>query len=447
MIRLRHHYARSIAAALVLLVVGAVAHAETPAPGTSLQELLARYQAAYQPPTDLEDAAWQVEALGRQLEHRHLPRLSFTERATWSNFQRWTLELDLSVTLPLYRSNSAILNLLQDQRLRALGLDQNLARHEALSYFKLGLLEVSLLRSVEEQVSGALQRLYLSGWHRPASLDIAVALDPAERDLLVLQQGAESLLAYVTRRLTELEAELFVPLGLTASALESPPYSQLLPQVVPELPPLERCLVSSPLLAQAEMHHDLQDLEHQALRAPDLSLELLGGGAYQRGALQGTIGLEMRLPIPNGYPVAGQLGVSTDLGGTQQTMQVSWPPPPALNRPRSALERVKAKESELESIAADIRAIYDNAESAADRVAATELQLLWLVADANGLRAAPGAAFSAAELAAVHALADSPTGDPLTDLQRVRHWSDTAFARLAHAEQLLALGLVCGAGA
>ena len=440
------HFLRRLAAALALLIVVGSGHAETPTRGLTVQELLDRFNAVYQPPADLRDAAWQVAALGRQLDHGRLPRLSLTERATWSNFQRWSLDLDLTATLPLYSSNSAVLSLLQNQRLLALDFDQSLARLEALSSFKLGLLELSLLRGVEGQVASALQRLELSGWRAPATTGFALALEAAERDLLVLQRSAEGLLAYVTRRLTELEAGLFTPLGISASAHESPPYDQLLSQVLPELPPLERCLVSSPVLTQTAMHHELQDLERQALHTPDLRLELHSGGAYQRGALRGSIGLEMRLPLPNGFPVAGQLGVSADLGGAQQTLQVSWPPPPALNRPHSAQERASAREVELGTITANIRAMFDVAESAAEQADVTELQLLWLVADANGLRAAPGGSIGAAELATVRALADSPLADPLADLQRVRHWSDLAFARLAHAQQLQALGLLCGAG-
>ena len=433
------------AATLLLVGTAAAGSSATSTAGApaSVHELLELFETTYRPGADLLDAAWQVAELGRQQELERYPRLSFTERATWRSGQRITLDLDLTATLTLYRSNAELLERLQEQRVRMLDLEGTLARKEARSRFQGQLLELSLYRSLAKELAGALA-VTAAQIPRPADMEAALALHPGERDPLLLRRNVESLHEQVVERAQELEEDIQRTLRMETPLPDLPPMEDLLPLFVEAHPEPEICLAESPLLRQAELHHGVQRSERRAQEALDFRVELQGSSFYRGGELLGSVGLELRLPLPTGSPVAGQVSLAADPGTVEQTLRLSWPPSSPTMRPVDAHERAESLSTERTSLESELLNLFRSLDAARKAVESAELQLLWLVKDIHG-----GAAWGVTEpptndLTELRDLSRRPVAEPLGELQRVRYLSELLFAKLAYAEQALTVELVCG---
>jgi hypothetical protein len=414
---------------------------------SEVQALLAAFEANHRPTADMLDAAWHVDLLGRQLALDAAPRLAFTERVTWQGSQGLSLELDLSATVTLYRSNAVRLAALQEQRERLVGADAAFAARDALHQFQNRLLALTLLRQLEEQLAGASTRAAGSGWRAPHDLEQALQLHPQERDLLLLGRSIADLHAQVALEIATLEAAVATALGSTEGAPHLPPFDELLALLAPATGHAAECLVHSPLLAQLSLHHELVELEHEAQAAPDVRLELFGSGMYRNGELNGAVGLELRVPLPSTSPLAGQLALAADPGKLEQTLRLTWPPPAAMTRPQRAAERSRDQADERTALEAEILELFRSLDAARAAVSGAELQLYWLVTDAHRPGRWEPAASQPLDLPTVRSLSLTPAPDPFADLQRVRYLSELAFARLAYAEQLLSVALVCAPGA
>lgn len=442
------------AALLVCLVAATCARAQANHSEAWLTDLLAAFDQNYAPSAQLQDTEWQVATLRQQLEHEALPRLAFTERVTWNEFSQLGLELDLSATVPLYRSRSEPLTALQAQRELLNRTEAGFARQEARNRFTRDLLALALLRQVHQYLTAALHGATAAGWQQPRRAEDALTLSPELRELALVYGGVESVQLVVQQQVLELERQVADALGASGPPGDVPTFEALASHALPSPTPLSTCLARSPLLKQADHHHDLVALELAAQNALDVRVELHGGLHYAAGAggfgsfggspnqLGATIGLEARVPLPATWPVGGQLGLTLDPARAEQSLRLNWPPPEPLARPRTAEELAAAREIERAAVVRELRTALEAAEAAAAEVHLAEVQLLWAAADLHG--SAASATGSAADLAAARSLANTPVTDPFGELQRVRYWSELAFARLTHAEQLLTVALVCG---
>lgn len=438
---------RLMTAALLIGVLVLPSAAAEGSPSSEVQALLAAFEANHRPPAEVLDAVWHAAVLGRQLALDAAPRLTFTERVSWQGSQGVALELDLAATVTLYRSSAARLAALQEQRERLVGADAAFAARDAAHQFQTQLLALTLFRHLEEQLAGATTRAAQAGWRAPLDLEEALQLHPQERDLLALGRSVADLHAQVTLEIAALEAAVVTALGSPERAPQLPPFDTLLAVLAPATAQPAECLVHSPLLAQVSLHHELVELEHEAQAAPDVRLELFGSGMYRNGALNGAVGLELRVPLPSTFPVAGQVALAADPGKLEQTLRLTWPPPAPLTRPLSAAERSRSLADERAALEAELLGLFRSLEAARAAVSSAELQLYWLVADAHRAGHWAPTAPQASELATLRSLSLTPAPDPLADLQRVRYLSELAFARLAYAEQLLSVALVCGPAA
>lgn len=405
--------------------------------------LLERFEATYQPGPEFLDAAWQVHELGRQQELEEYPRLSFMERAAWQGGERLTVDLDLSATWTLYRSNARIRAQLQELRVRMLDLEGSFARAEARSRFRGQLLELVQYRFLEGHLSAALSR---TAAESPVAMNLeqALQLHQGERDLLRLRRHVEAMHEQVAQRVRELEEGMQRVLGSAEPVPDLPAFEELLPLLVEVPREPERCLARSPLRQQTELHHTVQTFERRAQDTLDLRVELQGSAFYRSGELFGSVGLELRLPLPSGLPVSGQLSLAADPSSVEQVLRLSWPPPAPAHRPVTEQERAEYLAEEREALEAEVRGLFRSLDSAREAVDVTELQLLWLVSDIHGWAAWPPAEASPASIAEIRALSRQQVAEPIGELQRVRHLSELVFAQLAYAEQALTLDLVCG---
>lgn len=434
---------------LLLSTTSAAAQGSTEADHDShaaVVSLLERFEATYQPSADQLDAAWQVAALGRQLELDSLPRLSFTERVMWHDFQRFSVDLDLSALLTLYRGNAEPLAILQEHRVQLLELERVLAQHDDRIRFHNDLLALASFRFVEQQLADALARTTHAPWRNPGDLQEALSLYPEERDPVALQRSIEDLHRQVAIRVIELEGALQTTLRTTEVIPALPPLEEVMPLLTPADADLEKCLKESPLLAQATLHHTVQGLERQVQDAPDLRVELHGGASYRSGDLLATIGLEMRLPLPSTAPLAGQVSAAVTPSSAEQALRLSWPPSAPMTRPINDLERVQQLADERAGLEAEIVSLFRALTSDRNAVHSVEMQLLWLVTDAHETRLREDSGSGRYDVEQVRALSLVPLREPVAELQRVRYLSELTFAQLALAERELALGLVCGSG-
>lgn len=408
--------------------------------------LLARFEAAYQPSADVLDAAWHVAALGRQLELEALPRLTFTERTTWDAYERLALDLDLSAFLTLYRSNGALLERLQGARVRMLGLEEALAWNDASHRFRSDLLALSSFRFIKEQLAAALARVNQAYGDGPADISQALRLYPEERDFLALKRALEELRVQVAHRIADLEAALQAALRTDDALPALPPPEALMPLLVSGDFHVARCLATSPILMQADLHNAVQGLESASQNALDFRVELHGSALYRSGDLLATVGLELRLPLPSGAPLSGQVSLSADPVRAEQTLRLSWPPNEPQHRPTPETEHADRNAAERAALEAEIVHLFRSVEAARASAEGAELQLLWLITDIYPAETRSGEASEAEVLVTARGLSRVPAPDLYADLQRVRYLTEFAFARQAHGEQLLALEVVCGPG-
>lgn len=412
-----------------------------------VQQLQLLFEANYRPAADLLHAAFHVATLGRQLELNALPRFTFTERVTWQGSQNLSLDVDLATTFTLYRSNATRLAALQALRTRLLEWDTAFARRDARHRFHGRLLGLSLYRWLDQQLAASLALADTAPWRRPQDLAAALSLYPEERDPVALGRSLQGLRDQITQRITDLERELVDQLGTPGPVPALPPLEELVAHLAPTVTTAAMCLSTSPLLAQTDLQHRLQSLEREVKAMPDVRLELFGSGRYQAGGLggdlSGLVGVELRVPLPSAGPLDGQLSVTADPSQLEQTLSLSWPPAAPHSRPVGELEHARRLADERATLGAEIEELFRSLASAEESVRSAELQLLWLVADIYGAQPGGPHAGEGLDLATVRSLSLVPAPEPFADLQRVRYLSELALARLAHAEQLLAVGLVC----
>ena len=304
---------RSVAGDLAFLAAIGIRVVVVHGGGPQIGELMDRFYANYSPDASLQDAAWQVDLMQRQIARDALPTITFTERVYWAAYGQLHVDLDLATTVPLYRSRSEPLAALQAQRAEVLGADLELARREAGTRFLRDLLALSLLRSVSADLLAALERVEAGGWRPAASLADALTLHHGDRELQSLHRHVLVMQEFVEAQAREHEDRVIRSLGVAATLAPAlPSFDELAAWALPTTTDLQLCVATSPLIAQASMHHRLQALEVRAQAAPDLRLDLHGGAAYRNGGLSATVRLEARLPLParladlDQVPPAGQ---------------------------------------------------------------------------------------------------------------------------------------------
>lgn len=407
--------------------------------------LLELFEANYRPEPELLDAAWQVEAFGRQAEREGLPSLTFTERAAITPSGDLDLELDLSAALPLYRARSEPLAELQAARRALLASETALVRADARSGFVRDLLSLALLRELEEMAGAALRRVEAAGWRAPSNAQEALLLPVAELDLLSLHATIQELHGFAEAQLPSFERRAARALGgseapplpsfghLEAWLLGAPPGAADDPAA---------CRLASPLVEQARLRHRELELERAVSRTPDLRVTVQGSAAYRRsaapapGGFSGSLSLEALLPLPAASPVAGQVGLGAHLTGVEQTLRLSWPPPARLSRPVDEAELAQRAAHAIEAVAAELAALRRGVTAAVADVAAAETRLLLAARDLLGAQGA--------DVTVVRGLAHRPAPDPVDELKLVQLRAEFAFARLTRAERLLDLRLLCG---
>lgn len=427
------HAARLLASLLALLALSQAQAGEV----VNFGDLLAAFDAAYEPPAELKDAAFQVAVLGRHAQLDSLPSLTLSERVTWADYDRLLLDVDLSVQLPLFRSKAAPLAALQTQRLLLLAAETALVKVEARNQFITDLLALALLRGMEADAAAALEQLRIAGWSPPTALSEALALPPHQRDLLAAYWRVAGLLSFASSQLPIVEHRVATALKAEHAPQRLPAFAEFLAAATPAAPDQRQCTASWPLEQQARLTHQQQLSEAQVRNTVDLRLDLNAGTAYRNGGLSATLGIEARLPLPTASPVSGQLGLAAHQGGVDQTLRLSWPAQPASSRHVADKELLATLEQELRSIQLNLDAARRATTAAASEVEATELQLLWAAIDLGGMP-------TDIDLADAKELASAASAEPFAELHLLPLRADLAFARLTLTERLLELQLLCG---
>ncbi len=398
--------------------------------------LVALFEANYRPAPQLLDEEWAVRSLSHATAVDALPTLSFAESATWRSYDRLSVSLSLGTTVPLYRARAGPLLALHAQQAALLERQHAYARAEARAGFLSDALALRLLSDLNADVEGLVGALERSGWQAPVDAEEAFDASPAERDALAAYRHLVGLREFLETRVPELERRVSRAAGTSVSGgrLES---FELLLAAVPTAPTVGQCLSSSPLLRHVALQQEVRRLELAARQSPDLRVDLYASAAYGSGSLTGTVGIEARVPLPAGWPVAGHAGVAAGLHGMEQTLSLTWPPPTPAFRPVTATERAEQQAEELAALKRELESLIGGLAAVDRAVLAAETNLLWAVRDLRG----PDEP-AAARTGALH-----PDPEPFVELHLLRLRSDLAFARLARAEELLRVALICGVGA
>lgn len=406
------------------------------APPLQPAQLLELFEANYTPSSALLDAAWALDTMNTSSAAGHTPSFSFTQRAAWSQYSYWTLDLNLAATVPLYRSRAQPLGALRNQRAMHLDLNYALAYEDARTNFLRDALALSRLRELAALVDEVMTLLPSSGWRAPESAAAVLDVPLSQREEVSAYWQTVGLKRYLDTTLPELEQRVAARIGLHMP-VQLASFEQLVRHVVPRAPTIQQCVQGSPLLEEVRTLHRVQNLERAAQQSLDIRVDLTGTAAYTSGHLVGMVGIEARVPLPSAWPVSGQLAAAANLAGAEQTVRLSWPAvSTSPSRPLSEAERVERQEAQVRAVELELKALVRSIELSSASELAAEAQLLWALSDL----------FSLTNLDDARARATNLTGDLATDLYLVRLNSDLAFAQISHVETLLGAAAACGAG-
>lgn len=428
---------------LAALIVCCAALFSTHAVATepSLASLLTAFEAVYQPPEHLAAGRAALALLQRQHEHELVPSLSLRQRSAYTDFQRLTLDLDLELVVPLFRATSEQQARVLLSRSTGHAAEERWGAMEARANFQRDLLSTSLLRELIHDVTTALAAFHAENLLPDLDTTTLLRLSHGQRELLALERELGDLHRFASGHLAELENRLRTTLRISEPPA-IPSFQALLDGVGTGAPDHATCLEAAPARHLALQRQQEQLLAERLAGVLPVAIDLHAsasrsyGGSY--GSDSASIALRARVPLPDGWPVVGELDLSAGSFGASQQLQLSWPAPLDLS-PHHDTSRATAAQllaDELAALDSALLAQRSRLAEARREVESSELQLLWLVRDVyrEGVD----------DLATARALATEPFPDVVSELQATQVRSQLSFARLAQAEQVLDLRLSCG---
>lgn len=406
-----------------------------------MASLLTTFEAAYQAPQYLTAGRAALALLQRQHELQLTPTLALSQRSAYADFQRFTLDLELDLMIPLFRATSEQEAKLLRSRFAGQDAEERWSALEARAHFQRDLLSTALLRELSRDAANVLTAFRAEGPLADLETTTLLRLPPAQRELLALAWEVGELQRFAAGHVAELEERLQAALQLTGPPA-LPSFNALLAELGSSVPDQDTCLAAAPARQRALQRQQEQLLAERLSGVMPIEIDLHAtasrsyGGGY--GNDSASVALRARVPVPDGWPVIGDLDLSIGNFGASQQLQLSWPAPLDISGPRGSRQADAAQHlaDELAALEATLLAQRSRLAQARREVASSELQLLWLVRDVYGR--------SVYELAGARELASAPFPDIVSELQAFQLRSQLGFARLAEAEQVLDLRLACG---
>ena len=437
---------RALAAlTLALLAPGAAA-----AHGSALDRLLTLFAAHYAPTALVTQHARDLEFAAASHELALLPRFDLTESVNWREFSSLDLSLALSASVPLYRLRAEPEAALFAARRPSLAEFSAATAASARAEFVRDVLYLTLVTELETAAETALVE-FERYWQPPSTLDEAFVLDPAERELLAVHQEVVALARFAMANADELRRRIERLHGVPLGAIDLPGFAELRSAVTVNPPTVAACLATAPESAAAAALRVQRTLERALDSTANVEVGLVAhvdyrgrlpyqAGAPADGAFGAGIGLQARIPLPDHWPVSGEVAGLVDPKGAEQTLRLSWPAALTTGAPGPS-DGAQQDDRELadstEYLTGRVTALLRAYESAARDVEAAELTLLWLARDylpgVDGIEAARAAARTAAQ-------------DPVLAMHVVNARAALALAEAELAGAALELQIACGTG-
>lgn len=424
--------------ALMLVPAASAAGGAALPPDPTLDDYLAAFDQAYEPPDHVVASLAEAESGVQRAAWAAAPSFAVEESLRLAGFASLALEVTADVRLPLFASDQAA-----NAALAASTLDHQRAfaattRLETRERFAADVLAFALLTDAATELTRALHRVRSTGPSQ--GVGAALELSPEARSAYAQERRLAGLASFLEASNDDLRRRLARGLDLDPSSLTAPDVDPTLAAFSDAPPAHAQCMAAAPAVADAHARYRQRMVQEALAAAPEVSVMLVGGVGYQRdlgsaggapsgaGGAYGNVGIEARIALPTGAPVAGSASATVDLDGFEQSLRLTWPPrsTPSLRMGRSA-ERVL--EDELDALDADLRSLRRAHEQAIARRAEGELRLGWFLLDQG--------------VAPTH---DAPLTDPIANLLAAEHRANLAFARLDEALAWLELRLACGAG-
>lgn len=442
--------------AMAAAQTGSPAAASTPGAALSpFGTLLALFDSAYAPSATLKAEAAALAGMARDASLAQLPSFSATERLAWHDYGALGISLELAAELPIYRSLAAPTAAMQAHREATQASRAAAAAAAARAQFVLTVLALALTQELENEATAATARFAAEVWQPPTNLADALHVAPSERELLALYRSVVNLAEFAAGNAAELRRELTRTLGTSVTDLPLPKFAAAIAALDMAPPTLDSCLATGPEASAARQRFEQRLLGLTLERTTELEVNLFGQVGYQGGfgagatgvapsvaGLQAQLGVAVRLAMPDGWPVSGEVGATAHLGGAEQTLSLSWPP---VRRNAHSLGHAAALEDASGVLAAELAQLTSEASAQlrayADATAAVEnaeAQLLWLAFDVHP---------DALDLDSARTLASRTFDNPVLELHAVSYRADVAFAQLTLATQLADLQVLCGVGA
>lgn len=427
---------------LAVLAPGTVAVAQ----GAVLEPLLAAYEARYAPPAFLTQQANDLATSALANGLAQLPELSVTESVAWRDFSSVEVNLGVSASLPLYRLRMEPEAALLAERRSAFTAFATATATAARAEFVRDVLSLALVTELAAAATAALTE-FERYWRPPATHADALLLHPTERELLIIHQTVVGLERFAAANATELWRRLERTHGVPATALSLPTFAELKAAIVTDPPSLAACLANGPEALTAASLHRQRALERALASTAGVEVGLFARADYRGrfssasggGAVNASIGLEARIPLPSDWPASGELTGRVSPTGAEQAFRLTWPAAATTGSLGSTdderLDDLELADS-LEYLTATVTALLRSYESAATGVDAAELTLLWLVRDRL-----PGVADLEEARGAARAVED-----PVLAMHVVNASAELAFAEADLAGLALDLQVACGTG-
>lgn len=423
-----------------------------------LAELLTRFDAAYEPPDHLVAEAADLAAVGAAQAGALAPGVAFDERLAWSGYGALELSLGLDADIPLYSARAAPRAELQRHRQEALEQRAAAVRATARAQFASDVVSLALASELATAAGAALRRFRSEVWSPPDDLEAAARLPPRERELLSLHADVAALEAFALDHARQLRGSVNRALVDTDPPL-IPTFAEVFVAFDRTAPSLEACLATAPEAQAARMRHRQRLLAFEADAAVDLEVGLFAHVGYQvawpapgappaagggrGGQTAARLGVTANLALPDGWPLSGAAGVTTDLAGAEQTLRLTWPPVRRVRGPLDiagvTAEADAALAAQLEQVVSEVSRLLRTHRDALAALRDAELRLLWLAADTD-----PES--FATDHGTPWELAERPFEDPVRELHAVMLRADVAFARLTLLTNLFDLQVACGSG-